>query len=647
MSASRPIDPGTYQRLRELFLAAIELPKDEQRRVIDERCEDDQLRARLEAMLRLDATRKLEVDGERSFDEVANIADLATDDLGPYRILEPLGEGGFCVVFLAEQIAPVRRNVALKLIKPGMDTRSVLARFEAERQALALMSHPAIAKVYDSGVSAKGRAFFAMEHVPGEPITTYCDRRGLTIRERLLLFIRVCEAVQHAHQKAIIHRDLKPSNILVADVDGKAMPKVIDFGIAKSLGQSLTERTLHTREGQFIGTPAYMSPEQAESSAADVDTRADIYSLGIILYELLVGCRPFDARSFGSSDLVALKRILSEHPPRPSARLASLDDEARRRYARLRQRDPRGLARELRGDLDWITLRAIAKSRGDRYGTPTELAQDIERHLRHEPVSASPPTLAYRVRKLCARHRVIVAAAAMMIATLGIAFAVSFVLWLRTKDALERSEGLRLTALSTATVGENPDVALLLALEGHERYRGIESRNAVIAALLELVPHRVQRGHESLVVAVATHPEGDLVASSSEDGQVLLWSSRTLERKGELAPPGGGKSWIRLAFDGSGAKLRGAASDGSAAEWRVSTNERVASLEPLSSRVAWIGWALDPARVNVVTEDGLFLSRSIEGGHVLHRVETGVRDVTAAALAPDAESLALGTRTGE
>ena len=337
--------------------------------------------------------------------------------IGPYKLLEQIGEGGMGVVFMAEQTQPVRRKVALKVIKPGMDTRQVVARFEAERQALAMMDHPNIAKVHDAGATESGRPYFVMELVRGIPITDYCDREQLAIPERLELFVLVCRAVQHAHQKGVIHRDLKPSNILVTVIDGVAVPKVIDFGVAKATGASLTERTLFTGFHQFIGTPQYMSPEQADLSGVGVDTRSDIYALGVLLYELLTGTMPFDAATLKRAAFDELRRIIrEEEPPRPSTRLGSLGT-TRATVSANRRTDARRLDRALRGELDWIVMKALEKDRRRRYETASAFAADVLCYLKDEPVEACPPSAWYRFRKFARRNtRALLTAAAVALA---------------------------------------------------------------------------------------------------------------------------------------------------------------------------------------------------------------------------------------
>ena len=326
--------------------------------------------------------------------------------IGPYRLLQRIGEGGCGVVYMAEQEKPVRRRVAFKIIKLGMDTKSVIARFEAERQALALMDHPNIARVLDAGATESGRPYFVMELVRGVKITDYCDQNELDTRQRLILFIQVCQAIQHAHQKGIIHRDIKPSNILVTIIDGVAIPKVIDFGIAKAIEGRLTDNTIFTAYEQFIGTPAYMSPEQAVMSGVDVDTRSDIYSLGVLLYELLTGRTPFETKELLERGIDGLRRTLQEREPeRPSVMITTLRGPALTLLAHQRHAEPLKLASLLRGDLDWIVIRTLEKDRGRRYETANGLAMDVQRYLNNEPVVARPPSRLYKFHKLVGRNR--------------------------------------------------------------------------------------------------------------------------------------------------------------------------------------------------------------------------------------------------
>jgi serine/threonine protein kinase len=411
-----------------LFNAALEKPRPDDRRVfLAEACAGDARRlARLEALLHAH-------EHPDSFLEPPPDTDLPALDepmldepiverpgvaIGPYQLLEQIGEGGFGAVFLAEQQEPVRRNVALKVLKPGMDTRHVIARFEAERQALALMDHPNIAHVFDGGQTASGRPYFVMELVKGKPITDYCDEHNLSIRQRLELFITICQAVQHAHQKGIIHRDLKPSNILVSREDGGPAVKVIDFGIAKATSQVLTDKTVLTNVAQMIGTPLYMSPEQVALGRIDVDTRSDIYSLGVMLYELLTGTTPFTPQQLREAGYDEMRRIIrEEEPPRPSTRITTLGDSATT-VSTKRGSDPRRLGQLLRGELDWIVMKCLEKDRSRRYESASALAADIERYLRDEPVQACPPSAWYRMRKFARRNKPQVIAAGLVLVIL-------------------------------------------------------------------------------------------------------------------------------------------------------------------------------------------------------------------------------------
>ena len=342
--------------------------------------------------------------------------------IGPYKLLQQIGEGGMGVVYMAEQKKPVKRRVALKIIKPGMDTRQVIARFEAERQALAMMDHPNIAKVLDAGATASGRPYFVMELVNGLPVTRYCDQQHLTPKERLELFIPICQAIQHAHQKGIIHRDLKPSNLLVALYDGQPVPKIIDFGVAKATHQSLTEKTMFTELGQIVGTLEYMSPEQAERNQLDIDTRSDIYSLGVVLYELLTGEIPFDRKRLRSAAFDELLRIIrEEEPSKPSTKVSS--SQSLPSIAANRRIEPARLGNMIRGELDWIVMKALEKDRDRRYETANGLGKDIQRYLADEPVAASPPGRAYRFAKLVKRNQLAFTTAATVLVALVVGIA--------------------------------------------------------------------------------------------------------------------------------------------------------------------------------------------------------------------------------
>jgi serine/threonine protein kinase/tetratricopeptide (TPR) repeat protein len=401
-------------------------------------CADDTaLLARVEALLKVHFEDKSFLKsppvGIDSTLDAPPLTEGAGMSIGRYKLLQLIGEGGFGVVYMAEQQEPIRRKVALKIIKLGMDTKQVIARFEAERQALAMMDHPNIARVLDAGATDTGRPYFVMELVKGVPITEYCDKNNLDTRRRLELFIDVCKAVQHAHQKGIIHRDIKPSNVMITLHDSKPVPKIIDFGIAKATQQRLTEKTLFTEYRQFIGTPAYMSPEQAEMSGLDIDTRSDIYSLGVLLYELLTGTTPFEADKLRSAAYDEIRRIIREdEPPMPSTRLNTLGD-ALTDIAKRRDTQPGELCKIVRGDLDWVVMKTLEKDRTRRYETANELAIDIERHLGDEPVSAGPPSTVYRLRKFVRRHRTGVAAGLLVAAAIVAGLVISTIMYLRAE----------------------------------------------------------------------------------------------------------------------------------------------------------------------------------------------------------------------
>ncbi len=418
-----------------------------------------------------------------------------------YRIRESIGEGGFGVVYRAEQSEPVRRDVALKILKPGMDTRQVIGRFESERQALATMDHPYISKIFDAGETASGHPYFVMELVNGLPITMYCDQARLNTDERLELFIGVCQAVQHAHQKGIIHRDLKPSNVLVALHDDKPIPKVIDFGIAKALDRRLSNKPQLTEYRQWVGTPEYMAPEQAETPGFDIDTRADVYSLGVLLYELLTGKRPFDLTAVLELGFDEMRRALRDvDPVRPSTRVSNAAAE-RGQVTSLDAATIRALATTLHDELDWIVLKAMEKDRSRRYESASALALDIQRYIRNEPVEARPPSFVYRARKFTGRHRLGVTAAAIVLLALGFGIGQAFFGYAEASRLRARAQTSRVAAAQEqlsaeqARAREAEQRALAEAREQQSRTEAAKSE-AVIDLIEELLhsadPHSVK-----------------------------------------------------------------------------------------------------------------------------------------------------------
>ncbi len=405
--------------------------------------------------------------------------------IGRYKLMEQIGEGGFGLVFVAEQHQPVRRKVALKVIKPGMDTRDVIARFEAERQALAMMDHPNIAHVFDAGATVSGRPYFVMELVRGIPITDYCDEQQLTPRERLDLFVSLCHAIQHAHQKGIIHRDVKPTNVLVTLHDGRPVVKVIDFGVAKALSQQLTDRTIYTQFAQMIGTPLYMSPEQAAMSGLDIDTRSDIYSLGVLLYELLTGTTPFDRERLHHVAADEIRRIIREEdPPKPSTRVSTLQGRLLSTVAAGRKSEPSKLCHSLRGDLDWIVMKCLEKDRTRRYESASGLAMDIERHLNDEAITARPPTNLYRLQKLVRRNKLAVVAASSVVAALVIGLGISTWMFVQERAARQR-----------AVAAEQEQVRLREEAQADEQKAYVEAaRSEQLAAYMSNVALAVSEG---------------------------------------------------------------------------------------------------------------------------------------------------------
>jgi eukaryotic-like serine/threonine-protein kinase len=511
------------RRVKELFGAAIELPEAGRAEYLDRECGDDaELRQRLVALLKAHDAPASALEQSLAGNCTADYTPISEKPgtmIGPYKLKEQIGEGGFGLVFVAEQQEPVKRKVALKVIKPGMDTREVMARFTAERQALALMDHPNIARVLDAGATESGRPYFVMELVRGIPITDYCDQNQLSPRDRLDLFITVCQAVQHAHQKGIIHRDVKPSNVLVTSLDGKPVAKVIDFGVAKAIHQQLTDRSIYTGFAQMVGTPLYMSPEQAEMGGLDIDTRSDIYSLGVLLYELLTGTTPLDKKRFARAAYDEIRRVIREvEPQKPSTRLSSSDSIAS--IAAQRHTEPAKLSKLIRGDLDWITMKALEKDRTRRYETANGLARDIQRYLSDEPVEAGPPSAAYKVKKFVQRNRTAVVAAT-TVSTLLLA--------ITTFAILQASLTARFARTTQA------------ALEGAVRANNAEveqRQRAEAAAGAEKQAKEIAQVRESETKAVLDFVENKILAAARPEGQRGgLGHDVTLRRAIEVARP--------------------------------------------------------------------------------------------------------------
>ena len=568
------IQPVTMKPLtkRDIFFEALELPTPESRAAyLQAACGGDVvLRRKIDELLKEHFSDDSLLAGsalERERDSEARrpASEAPAQMIGRYKLLERIGEGGFGEVWMAEQREPVKRRVALKIIKLGMDSRQIVARFEAERQALAMMDHANIAKIFDAGVTDNGRPYFVMELVRGIKITEYCDQKQLPTRERLNLFSLVCHAIQHAHQKGIIHRDIKPSNILVTLHDGVPVPKVIDFGIAKATQGELTDKTVFTQFQQFIGTPAYISPEQAEMSGLDIDTRADIYSLGVLLYELLVGLTPFDGQELLRGGLDALRQIIREKEPlRPSTRLNTLQGDARTTAGKRRQTDVGKLMHQLRGDLDWIVMKCLEKDRTRRYETANGLAMDIQRHLANEPVVARPPSVTYQLAKFIRRHRAALAAAAAFVIVIILGAGISLqkaaeaqrraIAESKARSYAQQQERIagemlvraerqreenrqRLVRVNVATgvnLLEEGDffaalpwfVEALRLEEGHPA----EERNhrTRIGTVLKYSPRLVHNWfHDGPVTDAEFNNNGDHIVTASEDGTARVWEVAT------------------------------------------------------------------------------------------------------------------------
>jgi eukaryotic-like serine/threonine-protein kinase len=601
----------------EVFNVALELSGRERAEYLDKACAGEAaLRQRVEELLQASAESCPSLEGApavspgpgRSVRQTSVIAEKPGDRIGRYKLLQQIGEGGCGIVYMAEQEEPVRRRVALKVIKLGMDTKQVIARFEAERQALALMDHPNIARVLDAGATDIGRPFFVMELVRGVKITDYCDQNNLSTKERLDLFVQVCHAVQHAHQKGIIHRDIKPSNILVTMDDRAPLPKVIDFGIAKATQGKLTDHTLFTAFEQFIGTPTYMSPEQAEMRVQDIDTRSDIYSLGVLLYELLTGQTPIDAKKLLEAGLEEIRRTIREREPvRPSTRLSTMLAADLTTVAGHRQVQPPRLVHLVRGDLDWIVMKCLEKDRTRRYETANGLAVDIQRHLSNEPVAARPPSTAYLVQKTWRRNRLVFTAAALIAATLIVGIAISS--WQAIEAGRARNaEKKQLLAAQAAQQAEKQQrelverreaaVSRLLYIANMNVAQQAWDQNNIARLRQELEetqdsPYRgfewyywqpqthmalmTLRGHLGPVLAVAVSPDGRRIATASGDTTAKIWDAASGR---ELLTLKGHRDWIkRVAFSPDGRRIVTASHDQTARVWDVATGRELFTLK--------------------------------------------------------------------
>ncbi|QDT73578.1 Serine/threonine-protein kinase PknB [Lacipirellula limnantheis] len=584
--------------------------------------------------------------------------------IGSYKLLEQIGEGGFGVVFMAEQERPIRRRVALKIIKLGMDTRQVVARFEAERQALAMMDHPHIAKVFDAGSTESGRPYFVMELVPGLSITDHCDRRSLTTRERLQLFAVACRAVQHAHQRGIIHRDLKPSNVMVTMHDDRPVTKIIDFGVAKAVDAQLTEKTLFTGFGQMIGTPMYMSPEQAQLNGLDVDTRSDIYSLGVLLYQLVTGTTPFDESTLKVAGFDGMRRILQEEePPRPSDRLSTLDVDQLSTLAERRKVDPRKLRESLRGEVDWIVMKCLEKDRNRRYDSASALAEDIENHLLDGPVQACPPSLAYRLRKFGRRHKAPLATAVALglAALLAVGSLISNVLVMAASN--EQVKGEQRETSRALEREQETSYVQRIALAERELNAGNVGR---AEELLDECPNE-RRGwewhflkrqrygtspplrHTSTVVRVVYSPDGRQLAMAGIDGIVVLrdaQSGTTIRTLEQQTVQQGGALIRGLAFSPNGQCLAVARQDGRIRIWDVSTGKPLHTLEGHQGPTWQVAFSPDSRLLVSGGADRIVRVWDVASGNLLDVFSPHPSAVKGVAFRPDGTSVVAACEDG-
>jgi WD40 repeat protein/serine/threonine protein kinase len=658
-------------KLIELFNVAKAKPAGAEReRFLAEVCgEDPQIGEQIVSLLRAEAA-----DGDSDFLKrklLFRPSDLVTekpdDRIGRYKLLRQLGEGGCGVVYLAEQEETMQRRVALKVIRLGMDTKSVIARFEAERQALALMDHPNIAKVLDAGATDAGRPFFVMELVRGIKITAYCDEHHLPTEQRLELFGQVCQAVQHAHQKGIIHRDLKPSNILVTRHDGVAVPKVIDFGIAKATSdQRLTDKTLFTAFEQFIGTPAYMSPEQAEMSGLDIDTRSDIYSLGVLLYELLTGRTPLEGSELLRSGMDEMRRkIREDEPARPSTRLSTMQAGDLSTIAKDRQAEAPDLIYRVRGDLDWIVMKCLEKDRTRRYETASGLAADVKRHLRNEPVTACPPSRTYRFQKFVRRHKTALTAATLIAVVLVLAVIATALQAIRaTRAEREQSRLRKQTQLANRQLNQavaslelqraesffkdgdpGSGLAHLAAMLRHDPSNRIAATRLVSALVHRdwAIPKAMTMRHADRVETIHFSPDGRQVLSASRDRTAKIWDADSGKTIAVLEHAGHVSS---AEYDANGARVVTASEDGSARIWDAKTGEPRTPPLQHEGKVHWAEFSPDRRWIVTASADGTASLWDAASGTLQRKLRGHTTPVLLARFSPDNKTIVTGGAYG-